>query len=256
MRRVLRNISVCLLVSTILCLSACEGTAASTAAETNPSIPQSTVAPTEKATVKPTEAPTEVPTEASTEAPTETASEQSIEPETDPLSAGPLDPVKWEEYMEQFFGGLHSHKSLLIADDFERAMKEYETFISTLFVADLDPSEFRYLSFSETVLKDAALTRESRKVLSESIGATFSYVETHLQYFKIEFQGYPYPGEKVFIDVRVWTVIEYTYPNGSSNRWTLGPDHQLVLEVQEDGSFLLVSDSFDEFTTGAHSSDR
>ena len=251
MKRFLRTISVWLLISTIVCLSACERTASSTAAETNPSIPRSTVAPAEKATVKPTEAPTEAPTEVSTEAPTETISDQSTEPETDPIGAGPLHPADWDEYMEEELNNLRKHKQPLIGDDFERAMKEYGAFFSSLFVADLDLSEYRFLTFSETVLKDAALTRESRKALSEGMGVSFPYAETYFQYNKIEFQG-----ERVLLDVRVWTAIEYVYPNGKYDQMSYGCDHQIVLQVQEDGGFLLVSDSFEETDLGAHSSDR
>ncbi|MBR5738690.1 MAG: hypothetical protein IKY02_01730, partial [Lachnospiraceae bacterium] len=183
-------------------------------------------------------------------------SEQPTEPSTEPeFGAGSLDPVKFEARKEEFINSLrgHGYNPPSIEDDLARAMEEYGLFNSTLYVADLDLSAFHYLTFSETVLKDAAFTRECRIELAERMGSFFPYVETYLQYNKIEYRG-----DRVYMDLQVWFLIEYARPGASvSDIMTVGIDHQVVLQRQNGGTFLLASDSFDETSVGrAHSSDR
>ncbi|MBR5738656.1 MAG: hypothetical protein IKY02_01555, partial [Lachnospiraceae bacterium] len=123
----------------------------------------------------------------------------------------------------------------------------------------LDLNEFSVLSFSDTVLYDAKRTMEYYKAEAQRAKGVFTYAETSLHHLNIQSQG-----DMVTIDAKVWTECEYMSPRSltAGGIFGRGTDHRLVLQKKTDGTFLLVSDSFDERPSqdpsypAAHSSDR
>ncbi len=178
----------------------------------------------------------------------------------------PVDPEKWNENLKQTIELGHSHGFRYLDDledeldaDLVKALKEYERFFSGLYWQHLDLNEFSVLSFSDTVLYDAKRTMEYYKAEAQRAKDVFTYAETNLSHLNIQSQG-----DMVTIDVKVWTECEYMSPRSltAGGIFGRGTDHRLVLQKKTDGTFLLVSDSFDERPgqhpsyPAAHSSDR
>ena len=95
---------------------------------------------------------------------------------------------------------------------------------------------------SSQVIADAEIRVDCLNALQLRMDASFQSVNT--EYFISEITE---DGDTIIIDVYEWNTIEYKYDDmKQSDVMGFGTDHTLYLEKDEDGSYIIAKDSFDE----------